>query len=680
MLKLFSRMERTRSLIIIFFAAVIVIGLVVTTGLYSRTGVANANPFKSREVLASVNGDDVTVADLALRKKLFEQRMGGQFSLAQIGMTDERILDQLINDRIVVREAERLGLKSSEDEVREAIRRQFSDESNAFDIKRYKDYVVRNFGSVALYERGVRDGLAAEKLRAFVTAGAQVSDEELRRDYERENTSLGVVYVNVAAEELAKKVSLSDEDLRQYFEAHKTDYRFLEPQKKVRYLFINQEKAGSKLQISDEELRQEYDALAPDKKMAGVRVQQIVLKVARPELDQEVLAKATQLVSQIRKADLTAGEEEFATLARGNSEDPATAQNGGWMPNPVRRSPNKKATPTPGNAAELAQVTLDWKDGQVGDPLKTGNAYYIFRRGAVVPKTFEDAKQELLVSSRNRRSYSVAQQLAQRAADRLKETKDIQKVAQELAAEANMTPAEMVKETGFVKPGDEVPEIGSSPQFEDAIKPLEEAGQVGERVGIRNGFAVPVLVEKRDPRVPEFEEVRERVAERLRTERAEQQLEQTAKELAAGSANPEALKAAAARLGLTAETEEAFHVGRPLGKAGADPALDAALIGLKAGETMKAPVKVGDSWVVAAVTNRKDADMAEFEKKRPELLETALSGRRSEVYDEYVSAARRRLEQENRIQINREVLAELEALEPPAAVPRSPLNFPPPGE
>ena len=659
MLKLFSRMERTRSLIIIFFAAVIVIGLVVTTGLYSRTGVANANPFKSREVLASVNGDDVTVADLALRKKLFEQRMGGQFSLAQIGMTDERILDQLINDRIVVREAERLGLKSSEDEVREAIRRQFSDESNAFDIKRYKDYVVRNFGSVALYERGVRDGLAAEKLRAFVTAGAQVSDEELRRDYERENTSLGVVYVNVAAEELAKKVSLSDEDLRQYFEAHKTDYRFLEPQKKVRYLFINQEKAGSKLQISDEELRQEYDALAPDKKMAGVRVQQIVLKVARPELDQEVLAKATQLVSQIRKADLTAGEEEFATLARGNSEDPATAQNGGWMPNPVRRSPNKKATPTPGNAAELAQVTLDWKDGQVGDPLKTGNAYYIFRRGAVVPKTFEDAKQELLVSSRNRRSYSVAQQLA---------------------PEANMKPEEMVKTTPFIKPGDDVPGIGSSPQFEDAIKPLEEAGQVGERVGIRNGFAVPVLVEKRDPRVPEFEEVRERVAERLRTERAEQQLEQTAKELAAGSANPEALKAAAARLGLTAETEEAFHVGRPLGKAGADPALDAALIGLKAGETMKAPVKVGDSWVVAAVTNRKDADMAEFEKKRPELLETALSGRRSEVYDEYVSAARRRLEQENRIQINREVLAELEALEPPAAVPRSPLNFPPPGE
>ena len=35
-------------------------------------------------------------------------------------------------------------------------------------------------------------------------------------------------------------------------------------------------------------------------------------------------------------------------------------------------------------------------------------------------------------------------------------------MAQELASEANMSPSEMVKETPFIKPGDEVPGIGSS--------------------------------------------------------------------------------------------------------------------------------------------------------------------------------------------------------------------------
>ncbi|MDT5296431.1 MAG: peptidyl-prolyl cis-trans isomerase [Acidobacteriota bacterium] len=520
MLKFFSRLEKTRNLLIIFFAILVVVGMVVA-GVYNRSGAAVANPFKNREVLARVGGDEVTVADFSLLKKKIEGQFGGNFSLAQIGMTSDRILDQAVNSRIAVQESRRLGLTASDEEVRDLIAKQFSDPATgSFDVKRYKDYVVRSYGSVSLYEQSVRDALAAEKLRAFVTAGAQISEDEVKDNYRREGTTFDLVYVPVTAEELSKNLKPSDDEMRQYFEAHKTDYRFLEPQKKLRYLFINQEKVGQKLQISDEDLHKEYDSLKPENKMAGVRVQQIVLKVARPELDQEVLNKATQIVGRIRKEDLTASEEEFAEQARGNSEDPATAQGGGWLPGPVKRNPNHKAGGTPGNAADLLQNTLEWKEGQVGDPLKTGNAYYIFRRGAAVPKSFEDAKQELLVSLRNRRSYAVAAQVAQKAQDRLKATPDVQKVAQELAAEANMSPAEMVKETPFIKPGDDVPGIGSSPQFEDAVKPLEEAGQVGDRVGIKNGFAIPVLVEKRDPRIPDFDEVKDKVAEDLKHSRA----------------------------------------------------------------------------------------------------------------------------------------------------------------
>jgi peptidyl-prolyl cis-trans isomerase D len=106
----------------------------------------------------------------------------------------------------------------------------------------------------------------------------------------------------------------------------------------------------------------------------------------------------------------------------------------------------------------------------------------------------------LLVSLRNRRGYTIAQKIAQKAEERLKQTKDAQKVAQELAAEANMNAADMVRETPFVKAGDDVPNIGSSQQFEEAIAPLTNANDVGERTGIKNGFAVPLLVDKRDPR------------------------------------------------------------------------------------------------------------------------------------------------------------------------------------
>jgi peptidyl-prolyl cis-trans isomerase D len=672
MLKFFNRLERTRNIVIVSFAVLVTIGMVVVG--YNRGGSAViTNPFKSNEPLAKVNGDEVTVADFALLKKKIENQysqFGGQISLAQLGMTDDRILDQAINARVAAQEARRLGLSASDEEVRDTILKQFTDPTtNSFDQQRYSDYIVRNYGSVPLYEQSVRDTLSASKLMAFVTAGVQVSEAEVKDKYMRDNTTFDLTYVPVSADDLAKKINPTDDQMRQYYDAHKTDYRFLQPQKKIRYLFINQEKAGQKLQISDEDLRKEYDALSAQNKMAGVRVQEIVLHIPDPKQDQDVLAKASQIVGRIRKDDLTASEQDFADAARGNSEDPATAKNGGWLPNPVKRNPNRKAGSTPGNVNDLLQNTLDWKEGQVGDPLKTGNDYYIFRRGPSVPKTFEDAKQELLVSLRNRRAYGVAQALAQKGEDLLKQTHDVQKVAQQLAPEANMTPAEMVKETPFVQPGDDVPGIGSSPQFEEAIQPLNDPGQVGDRVGVKDGFAVPVLVEKRDPRIPDFDEVKDKVAADVKRSLAQDQVEKTARDIASSAGSPDALKAAAEKAGLKAEDEDAFKLGRPLGKAGADPALDSAIYALKAGEVTKTPIKVGGEWVVVAARTRKDADPADYDKQRDRLVESALSEQRAQVFDEYLVNARRQLEDKGRIEIYKDTLARLEETEEPAAQP-----------
>src|SRR5207237_2457813 len=195
-------------------------------------------------------------------------------------------------------------------------------------------------------------------------------------------------------------------------------------------------------------------------KQAGVKAQEIVLKVASPALDDTVKKKAADLVARARGTSGTSTEDAFAELAKGNSENPATAKNGGRLNGIVKKNPNKADDPY--------QKVLDMQPGDVTDPIKYKNAYYILRRGDAVPKTFEDAREELKVSLRNRRGYTVAQKIAQQAQDRLKETKDPQKVAQELAAQANMTPAEMLRETPFVKAGDDVPSIDSSQQSDDA--------------------------------------------------------------------------------------------------------------------------------------------------------------------------------------------------------------------
>lgn len=656
MLKSLSRLKRTQKYLIIAFAVLMGISLIF---FYApNPGAGTTAAATNDEVLARVGDGEVTVGELNARKDMYRQMLGGQFNPAMFG-GDRRMLDALIREQVVAQEAARLGLRPSDAEVARMIRQEFSVGGNFIGLERYRETVAAQYGDIERFEQGIRNSVAAEKLRAFLTAGVQVSEQEVLDEFKRAQTTFEIVYVPIAVDRLVARINPSDEELRNYYNEHRTDFRILEPQKRIRYLFIDQAKIGERINISDEDLRAAYTELTPENRMAGARIQQIVLRFARPELEDETRTRAEEIVRELRAGgqEGRVSEEAFAERARGRSEDAATARTGGALASIVRRNPN--------NPTEPLQQTLPMPEGQLTDPIKVGNAFYIFRRGASVEKTFEDARQELLVSMRNRRSYGEAARLAARAAERLRAVSgDVRRVAEELHTEANMTVDAMVRETPLVKPGDDVPNIGSSPQFEQAIAPLEQTGQVGEQTGVRGGFAIPVLVERRDPRIPEFDEVREGVLNRFRQERARAQLEQVARELASSANSPDELRAAATRFGLEAQTANDYRLRSPLGDAGTSPALDEAIFNLNAGAVARTPVQVGDKWLVVSAARRTDPDLAQFTQQRAELTETALATRRNAVFEDYVSAARARMQTDERITIYDEVLARVAADEP----------------
>ena len=657
MLKQLGRLERTRSIIIVGFALIMAVSLIV---FYAPGRSSNLlDPTKNTEVIAEVAADAITVSDLALLRENYQQMLGGQISLAQLG-GNKRLLDGLIRDRVIAQEASRLGLAASDAEVADKIRKQFADETGQFvGLDRYKESITARYGQLEKFESNVRDAIAQEKLKAFVAASVIVSDEEVLEKYKREKASFGLSSVVLSVDKLAEKIQVSDEELRSYYEQHKTDYRILEPQKKIRYLYINQEKAGEKIPIGDKDLRAEYDKLSPENKQSGVKVQQILLKVARKDLDAQVEQKAKDLVLKARAATGQAAEQTFADLARGNSEDPATAKNGGFLSRPVKKNPNK--------ADALYDRAINMQPGEITEPIKFAGNWYILRRGDSVPKTFEEAKPELLVSLRNRRAYAVAAKLAEKARGRLKETKDPVKVAQELAPEANMSPAEMVRETPYIKPGDDVPEIGSNQQFEQVIAPLNNPNEVGDHTGVKGGFAIPMLVDKKEPRIPDFEEVKTKIAQALKQQRAKEQLEQKAKEIASTVNSPVDLKATAEKAGFEVGTEDDYKLGSPLGVAGTSPALDEAIFALKTGEVTKTPVRVGENWVMVGVTKRTDADLAAFGAERSQLTQAQLSERQNQVFEDYIATVQAQMKSAGKIKIHKEVLARMEEDEPVAA-------------
>jgi len=670
MLKQLSKFERTSKVLILGFVALMAVSLVLF--FRPNSGSSAIEPTKSTELVATVGGEDITLGEFASQKQNIQMqfsRFGGQISLTQMGYTDDRILDGLIQKKVALLEARRLGLEASTTEVNERIRKTFSDasgkltlvdSSGKLDMAKYEQRV----GDIAAFERGVAEDITREKLEAFISASVHVSEDEVRDDYKRKNTTFDLSYAVVSSSKLAEKIQPTDDELKAYYEKHKTDYNILVPQKKIRYIFIDQDKSGQKVQISDKELHDEYDGLQPQYKQAGVKVQQIVLKVAREDLDAAVKAKADGLVAKVRGTTGSATEEAFADLAKGNSEDPATAKDGGRVSGVVKKDPKKADDPY--------QQVIDMQPGEVTDAIKYKNAYYILRRGDPVAKTFEDAKPELLVSLRNRRGYTVAQKLAQKAQDRLKETKDPQKVAQEIAGEANMSPADMIRETPFIKPGDDVPNIGSSQQFEESVAPLNNPNDVGERTGIKNGFAIPMLVEQKPPRIPEFDEVKDKVRYAVKNEKAKSMLEQKAKELVAAAKTPGDLKAAAERLGLEAKAEANYKLGTPLGDAGSSVLIDDPLYASKTGEVLQNPIFVNENYLVIGINKRTDPDLTEYAKQRESLMTSALSERKNQVFEDYLNSVLSRMKQEGTVKIYKDVLDTVREDEPEAIPQRRP--------
>jgi len=597
-----------------------------------------------------VSGEKITVGDISRQQESFSQFSQGRPYPAKM------IVNGMISGKIARVEAARLGLTASDAEVAAAIREQFKPEDGKpFDQKRYEQSIVERYGSIKAFEESIRDDLSANKLRAFLTSGVNVSEEEVLKEYQQKNSKFDLSYVTINTPDVAKSITPTEEELKAYFEQNKQNFAISVPQKKIKYIFVNTSKIGEKLNIPEADLRAEYDALPVDKKKAGVNGQEIVFRVPKPELESQSLQKATDLVARLRQNGPTVTEEAFAEAAKGQSENAGTSMSGGKIPGIIRENPNKKEDPY--------QRLLTMKPGEITEPINYQGRYFVLRRGEDVPKPFEAAKKEIEVSLRNRRAYGAAAELSQKISESLKQTKDPQKTAQEFAAQANMNVADMVRETGYVKPGDTVDKIGNSPQFEEGIAPLENPQDVGEKTPIPDGFAIPMLVDQKGPRDSEFDEVKAQVTELVKLEKARTQVEEIAKQIASGAANAGALAGLASSKNLKAQESKSFILGSPLGEgpsASTNEDLENAIFGMKEGEVAKTPIKVGDNWVIVGVNKREDANMGEFAKQRDTLMEQMLGQKRGQLFSDYLASLRRRMETDGLIKIYDDVIAKMD--------------------
>jgi len=684
MLKFLRGRKRTRNAVLVVFIGLLTLSLVA---LFSASGSGAkmlGGATGNETVIAEVGSYDVTVQDLKDALTNFGQQISqgqGRSQSLDLGTLFDQygtqVLDGLIRQKLILYQAEQLNLGASDAEVQTQLRQIFNPWPGA---DAYRANLQQRFGvgmTPVRFEDELRASIAQQHLRSFITAAVRVDPKEVEEDYRRNNNSYTVRWVDVNADNLRDKVVVNEPDLRAYFDAHKSEFKIDTEQRRAKYIFIDQKTAGDAIQVSDEELKQDFNA---ETYIKEVRVSQIVLNApkaeagakppadpAKPDPEEEVRKKAQGIMQRAQPTDGRPAED-FAKLAREFSQDAKTKASGGdigWVNKDAKRD-----TDDP-----LNRVFNMPKD-QVTQPVKKGDKYYILKVTDRRIPTFAETREELLKAARTRKGYSKAVEIASEAEQKFKESKNAESVAAEINGKYGAQIA-AVRDTGFFAEGDPIPNLESNSALESSVFEAQNTGDVSDRINIDKGFAIAQYVERRDPHEPAFEEVKTKVENAYRQEKAKELAAQRAAELAKAQ-NADELKRIADSAGIKSDERAGLKGTESIGSLVSEFER-APVYKLNVGEVTKEPIKTANNvFVVAALRERKEADMGEpFQKERASIEQRLLDERRNTFFSTYLSMTQKQLQADGKIKIHDDAIAT--AIDtgsgltlPPSGIPQMP--------
>jgi peptidyl-prolyl cis-trans isomerase D len=629
------------SILLVFCGAMVI--TLIPGGLTSSLGAP------SEGVVAKVAGEDVTrqevmrVANNLLRQQFPRGQQASQF----LPFFAPRAADQLITERAIISEAERMGLRATPDDVRDELQHgvyaaTFFPGGNFIGEDKYQDLLQQNELTVDQFEKNVHDQILFRKVRSLITASASVSEQEVREEFQKRNTKVKFQYAVIQESDLKKGLHPTESELKAFYERNKASYTNTIPEKrKIAYVLLDTNKIANQTSVSQEELQAYYREHRDEYRVpAQVDVRHILVKTPPPgpdgKVDQKAVdaarAKAEDILKQVKAG------ANFADLAKKYSDDPGSAKKGGslgW----IQRNAG-------GLDPAFEQAAFSLAKGGTSELVKSSFGFHIIhvddRQDAHV-KPFDEVKAQIEPLVRQNKAARVANQqadafLSQARANGL-----------EKAAAAKGLP---VTTTDFFANTDSLPGIGASRPFAEAVF-SERENSPPDLAQLPQGYVIFRLLAVKPPATPSFEEIRSRVQDEFLNERAAGLLSQKTQELSDRAKAGHDLKKAARELGATMKTSDFVLPDGQVPDIGSMSGPASVVFSMKTGE-ISGPIVSGASGAVLQLLERQEPPPQEFAQQQDAIRDSLLQQKRAELFEMFVSNLRQSMEKSGQIKINQE--------------------------
>src|SRR5579872_4813184 len=215
----------------------------------------------TRGVVAKVAGTDITSQEVQRQaREMVRQQFprGGSQASMLLPFFASQAAQQLIQKQALIAEAEHLGLRATDEDVRDELQHghyaeTFFPGGNFIGQAQYEELLQQHDLTVPVFERAVKDEILIEKLRSLVAGGAMVSDAEIRQKFEKDNTKIKFDYAVLKKDDILKELHPTDSELKAFYDHNKASYNNSIPEKrKIKYALIDTAKLQNEAQVSQQ--------------------------------------------------------------------------------------------------------------------------------------------------------------------------------------------------------------------------------------------------------------------------------------------------------------------------------------------------------------------------------------------------------------------------------------------
>lgn len=374
---------------------------------------------------AKVNGEEITLPELAQAKNLQNRRLTQQFgqdfdtSLFDDKLLTEMALKNLISRKLLLQGAQDSGFAASQASIDAFLLNapEFQ-ENGQFSAARY-DQMLAQMGYGRLqFRQMLEQDMLLEQLQLGITASAFVTDKDVKAFAQLESQTRDFATLELQPD--FGQISVTDEEVADFYQANLLS--FMTPEKvAIEYVELSKNQLADRVEVSDEELQESYQQAVANLSEQR-RAAHILFEVSAEQDELQALEKAKEAAQRLAQG------ESFAVLAKELSADIGSAEQGGdlgFAGLGIYESPFEEA---------LFALSTD----EVSEPVRTEYGWHLIKLTGVQAAdalTFAEMKEGLLRDLRMDKVEQLFVELVQDLENLAYEAADLQQPAQELGLE-----------------------------------------------------------------------------------------------------------------------------------------------------------------------------------------------------------------------------------------------------